>query len=89
MFDDDTCGVEDGGEGVDDVVVALMEEPGLDARGLMDSFLVVDVIAVAALGGSSDLSESELNDLLEDMRGDLRTEVVVGDGEVDGTGDEA
>ena len=84
MFYDDTCGVKDGGEGVDDVVVALVEESGLDARGLMDSFLVVGVIAVAAFCGSSDL-----DDLLEDVRGDFRTEVLVGDCEVDGTGDEA
>ena len=89
MFNDDTCGVEEGGEGVDDVVVALMEEAGLDAGSLMDSFLVVEMIAVAAFGGSGDLSKSELNDLLKDVRGDLRTEVLVGDGEVDGAGDEA
>ena len=89
MFYDDTCGVENGGEGVDDVVVALMEESGLDTRGLMDSFLVVGVIAVTALGGSSDLSESVLDDLLEDVRGDFRTEVLVGNCEVDGTGNEA
>ena len=56
MFNDDTCGVEDGGEGVDDVVVALMEEAGLDAGSLMDSFLVVEMSAIAAFGGSSDLS---------------------------------
>ena len=69
MFYDDTCGVKDGGEGVDDVVVALVEESGLDARGLMNSFFVVGVVAVAALGRSSDLSESVLHDLLEDVRG--------------------
>jgi hypothetical protein len=89
MFNDDTCGVEDGGEGVDDVVVALVEESGLDARGLMDSFLVVVVVAVAAFGRSSDLSESVLHDLFKDVRGNFRTEVLVGDCEVDGTGDEA
>ena len=44
----------------------------------MDSFLIVGVIAVAALGGSSDLSESVLDDLFEDVRGNLRTVVVVG-----------
>ena len=88
MFDDDTCGVKGGGEGVDDVVVALVEETRLDAGSLMDSFLVVEVITVAASFGAGDLTKSELDDLLEDMRWDLRTEVLVGDCGVNGAGDE-
>jgi hypothetical protein len=80
MLNDDTCGVEDVGEGVDDIVVALMEEAGLLTSGLVLAVGVVDVATVTAPGRFAvNVAELELDDLLEAVSGDFRTKVLVGD----------
>ena len=89
MLNDDTCGVKDVGEGVDDVVVALMEEAGLLTGGLVLAVGVVGVTTVAARWRFAvDVAELELDDLLEAVGGDFRTKVLVGDSEVDGVRDQ-
>ena len=88
MLNEDTRGAEDAGEGVDDVVVALMSETRLFAGGLMDAVLVVRLTAVTASGRADDVAESELDDAFEGVRRNFRTEVLIGDRKEDGARNE-
>ena len=58
MLNYETCGVKDVGEGVDDVVVTLMEKAGLLTSGLVLAVGVVVVTTVAALVEQLHLGDS-------------------------------